>query len=123
MLFRSGNENQGGISSVKVPTDPQQDPKQCLDWTTIDDPPEVIAAISDRLKKHFGQSKNCTWTSPPLDFTMQFEGTGDIADAILTGTYDTSQAPTEAARWVIEALKYAAGSTEADKLRFSVVLP
>ena len=44
---------------------------------------------------------------------MHFEGTGDIADAILTGTYDTSQAPTEAAKWVIEALKYAAGSTEA----------
>ena len=44
---------------------------------------------------------------------MHFEGTGDIADAILAGTYDTSQAPTEAARWVIEALKYAAGSTEA----------
>ena len=74
-----GTENRGGIASVKVPTDPQQDPKQCIDWTTIDDSPEVIAAISDRLKKQFGQSKNCTWTSPPLDFTMHFEGTGDIA--------------------------------------------
>ena len=82
-------EHRGGISSVKVPTDPQQDPKQCTDWTTVDDPPEVIAAISDRLKKHFGQSKDCTWTSPPLDFTMHFEGAGDIADAILAGTYDT----------------------------------
>ena len=60
-----GTETRGGISSVKVPTDPQQDPKQCTDWTAIDDPPEVIAAISDHLKKHFGQSKNCTWTSPP----------------------------------------------------------
>ena len=98
-------DNRGGITNVKIPTDPQQDPKQCIDWTTIDDPPEVIAAISDRLKKHFGQSRNCTWTPPPLDFTMQFEGTGEIADAILAGTYDTNQAPTEAARWVIEALK------------------
>ena len=50
-----GTENRGGITNVKIPTDPQQDPKQCIDWTTIDDPPQVIAAISDHLKKHFGQ--------------------------------------------------------------------
>ena len=90
-----GRTNHGGIASVYVPTDSTQDPKQCEEWTKLDDPPEVIAAISgERLKKHFGQSKECTWTSPPLDTTMMFEGTGELAEDILNGTYDVNQLPT-----------------------------
>ena len=44
---------------------------------------------------------------------MDFEGTGDLAEAILTGTYDTDQLPTEAAKWVVQALQYVAGHQEA----------
>ena len=72
----------------------------------------IRVRIGTALRLHFGQSKNCTWTSPPLDTTMDFEGTGDLAEAILTGTYDVSQLPTDAAKWVVQALQYVAGHQE-----------
>jgi len=103
----------GGLSHVLVPTDPNTDPKQCTEWTKLDDPPEVTAAITDRLQKHFGQSKDCTWTRPPLDTTMDFDGCDAKAEAILSGTYDTSELSTEAERWVVDSLRYIVGSKEA----------
>ena len=65
-----GTEDRGGITNVKVPTDPQQDPKQCnKEWTTIDDPPEVIAAISTRLRGPI-QELHLDFSPPQLHNTV-----------------------------------------------------
>ena len=44
---------------------------------------------------------------------MEFEGPGEPAEAILTGTYDVNQLPTDAAKLVVQALQYVAGHQEA----------
>ena len=102
----------GGLSHVLVPTNPDEDPKQCEEWTKLDDPPEVVAAVTERLQKHFSQSKDCTWTSPPLDVTMDFEGCCRKAEEILTGEYDTTNLD-ETAKWIVDNLRYVVGSKEA----------
>jgi hypothetical protein len=76
----------GGISQVLVPEEPNEDPKTCTTWKKLEDPPEIIKAITDRLQVHFGQAKDCTWTTPPLDVTMDFEACCKKAEAILTST-------------------------------------
>ena len=43
--------------------------------------------LLDRNRTHFGQSKNCTFTSEPLDFTMECTATSPQANAILSGHY------------------------------------
>jgi hypothetical protein len=102
----------GGISHVYIPEDPTEDPKTCNNWKRVEDPPEVIRAINERLLKHFGQAKDCTWTTPPLDVTMDFEACCSKAEAILTGTYETDGLD-PAATWIINNMKYIAGSQEA----------
>ena len=41
----------------------------------------------ERNQAHFGQSRDCTLTSPPLNFTMKFTAACKQADAILEGHY------------------------------------
>jgi hypothetical protein len=50
----------------------------------------MIAAINKRLQEHFSQTKQCTWTPPLLDVTMDFTACCEKAEAILTGTYNES---------------------------------
>ena len=46
-----------------------------------------MTLLQVRNKEYFGQSKGCTWTSPPTDFTMEFSATSLQAEAILNGTF------------------------------------
>ena len=46
----------------------------------------MVIALMHPNQHHFGQSKACTLTSPPLDLTMKFSATCEQADAILQGT-------------------------------------
>ena len=97
--------HQGGLSHVLVPTVPGTNPKQCDDWTRVDDPQEINRILMERNQKHFGQAKGCTWTSPPLDTTMDFEGACLKAERILTGTADTTDL-NETTSWLLDNLKY-----------------
>ena len=65
-----GLNNHGGISYLLVPENPNQDPKLCENWRRVDCPEEIIALLTERNIKHFGQSANCNLTKEPLDFTM-----------------------------------------------------
>jgi hypothetical protein len=76
------------------------DSKTCTTWKKLEDPPEVIKAINDRLQVHFGPVKNCTWTTPPLDVTMDFDACCKKAEAILTGTHGTQDLD-PAAKWIV----------------------
>ena len=77
----------GGLNHVLVPANPTNDPKTCTTWKRVDNPEEVQSTIQQRNQEHFGQSRNCTLTTPPLDFTMKFTATCPQADAILDGTF------------------------------------
>ena len=102
----------GGLSHVWVPQQDWMDPAKCREWKKIDDPAKVREAVSARLQLHFSQSKDCNLTSPPLDVTMDFEGTCHKAESILNGTYNTDNMD-EATKWLLEHLKYTVGSKEA----------
>ena len=106
-----GLNKDGGLSYVLVPENPEEDPKQCEQWKKLQDPKEVKAALLERLRKHFSQSKDCQLTSPPIDVTMDFEGSCEKANAILTGQYDTSGLD-ETTGWLIEALQSLSTDTE-----------
>ncbi len=89
-----GKTDAGGLSYVKVPVDPTRDPKDCTekeDWRDVVEAKEVATAIRERLQKHFSQAKDCNLTSEPFDITMHFDAACDRAEAILTGTLDTSE--------------------------------
>ena len=78
---------EGGLSHVLIPVNPNDNPRTCQNWRRIDDPDELKSVLQNRNQQHFGQSKNCALTSPPLDFTMKFSATCPVAEAILEGTY------------------------------------
>jgi hypothetical protein len=107
-----GRTKTGGIAHVYVPEEPTEDPKTCEIWKRLEDPVEVTKAINDRLQIHFGQAKECTWTNPPLDVTMDFDACCEKAEAILTGTYNT-QALDPTTKWIVESMQYIKESQEA----------
>ena len=79
----------GGLASLLVPEDPEEDPKACDNWRRVECPEEIVALLQERNQKHFGQSKECNLTSDPFDFTMEFEGVCHRAEAILNGVFST----------------------------------
>jgi hypothetical protein len=54
-----------GISSLQVPADPTDNPKECSDWVTIDAPSEVVERLRERNRTHFGQAQGTPFTIPP----------------------------------------------------------
>ena len=109
-----GLNRDGGLSYVSVPSDPETDPKQCPDdqWSPVVDPKEVEQTIRDRLRKHFSQSKDCNLTSPPVDTTMLFSAGCEMAEQILTGTFDTSHLDDTTAA-LLECFTHALGTEPA----------
>ena len=112
-----GKNREDGLSCVLIPEDPEADPAvwakvKTNKWEKVTDPPDVRAHVADRLQQHFSQSKDCNLTSPPLDVTMDFEGTCAKAEAILNGTYDLDQVD-ETTQWLLQHLQYTANSEDA----------
>lgn len=100
-----GLTHEGGLSHVLMLTEPTDDPKTCTEWTKVDEPEEMNAILTACNQKHFGQSKNCNLTTPPLDVTMDFEGTCKKAEKLLTGTMETDKLD-EATKWLLENMEY-----------------
>jgi len=84
------NLSHGGLSHVLVPANPNDSPQTCQEWKRLDNQEEMVSVLEERNHNHFGQSKNCKLTSPPLDFTMSFEGTCPKAEALLNGNFITT---------------------------------
>ena len=87
--FMRGNKSKTGITRLDVPIDPLQDPKQCEDWKTLEIPSEIDTHLRNRNQKHFGQASG-PFTQPPLSQQIDFTASTETADAILEGTYDSS---------------------------------
>ena len=88
--------NHRGISYLLVPEDPAKDPKVCESWQQVDCPEEIIALLQERNRKHLGQSANCNLTKDSLNFTMEFTGACQRAEAMLNGTFVNQIDPPEA---------------------------
>jgi len=79
-----------GLSTLQVPLHPDDDPKQCTEWVTIEAPDKIVEKLRDRNRKHFGQASGTPFTVPPLSEHLDFSAATYHADAILDGTYNTS---------------------------------
>ena len=91
-----GLNKSGGIRDIQVPTNPDDDPKTCNDWTTLSGT-DRDDAINAKNQAHFGIARDRPLCQEPLDVTMNFTGACEDADAILDGIYDTSDARFSAA--------------------------
>jgi hypothetical protein len=102
-----GLTHSGGIDRVDIPADPnyQGSYKECTEWKTEYDPDKVHSLIMAELQRHFSAAKDGTWTSPPLDTTMEFTGVSEMADAILDGTFITPEEVPQVVKFLIEHLK------------------
>ena len=79
-----------GVTSIEIPMHPDQDPKTCTEWRTIDVPSEIVDHIQERNKAHFGQAQGTPFTVPPLATDLGFCGNNPGATDILTGRYDST---------------------------------
>jgi rubrerythrin len=101
-----GLTQEGGLSYLLVPEDPDISPKQCNEWRRIDDQEEINDRLQVRNQKHFGQAKGGKLTSPPFDITMDFEGTCAKAEAILAGTFQAPEELDDTTEWLLDSLQY-----------------
>ena len=65
---------------------------------------EIKQLLLERNQQHFGQADGTPFTRPPLNFDVQYDGSGLHAKTIVKGQYDTSQM-TEATSLCIEHLQ------------------
>jgi hypothetical protein len=81
----------GGISMIKVPVDPEADPKAPTTvFKTIVDPTEVEKHILQRNKIHFAQAHDTPLAQPRITNLLGLSGTASIADQLLKGTINPS---------------------------------
>ena len=79
-----------GLSSLQIPLHPDDDPKTCTEWITIEAPDQIVEKLRDRNRQHFGQAQGTPFTVPPLSEHLDFTAATSHAEAILDGNYDTS---------------------------------
>ena len=93
---RQTRRHEGGLTHVLLPVQPEDNTRSCEEWKRVECPHEMTRVLLEHNRAHFGQSKGCPLTAPPLDFTMSFSATCERADAILEGTFlqpTTTQTP------------------------------
>jgi len=80
------------ITQLQVPTDPNQDPKTCSEWTTIDIPEDIIRELQLRNIKHFRQAHGTPFTVSPLSDSLHYTAAkGRHTMDILQGSYNATQ--------------------------------
>ena len=81
----------GGISMIKVPISPEDDPKAAGTlFKSVVEPVEVEHHILLRNKKHFSQARETPFAVPAVLDALSFSGTSSIADQLIKGTMDTT---------------------------------
>ena len=92
-----GTDRHTGITTVKVPTDPKVDPKQCTEWKEVDTPEEVETAIRERNRLHFGQADGTPFATPKMKEQLDFMASTKTAELILDGQYEPDDVTSAAA--------------------------
>jgi hypothetical protein len=88
--------NSGGISMIKVPIDPNADPKDSSTiFKSIVDPVEIEKQILQRNRNHFSQASCTPMAQPVVTDLLGFSGTTSTADLLLKGTIDVHSVTTD----------------------------
>jgi hypothetical protein len=77
------------LNCLEVPLNPQQDPKSCTEWLTVDAPEEITAYLLERNRKHFSQALGTPFTVPPLNVQVDFGASTASCELMLEGAYDS----------------------------------
>ena len=102
LLRHSGGAT--GITRIEVPVHPDQEPKTCHEWQTIDIPSEVLQHLQSRNRRHFGQAHGTPFTIPPLSDDLGFCADTSEVEALLDGTYDYNKVEDRATRLLLQNL-------------------
>ena len=77
----------GGISMIKIPTDPTADPKNpTTKFSSVVDPVQIENLIIAHNKKHFRQAEVTPLAAPNVTASLGFSGTLPTAQTLLDGT-------------------------------------
>lgn len=110
------SDQQSGLNRLEVPAVPNQDPKTCTEWTSVDTPEEITKYLLERNRNHFAQAQGTPFTVSPLKFQVDFGATTASCEAMLCGAYDSTTFDTLTGL-VIEHFQSA---TEMDKLASTI---
>jgi exonuclease III len=97
-------KSSGGISMIKVPTDPTANPKdpQTI-FRSVVDPSEMEVLLLARNKTHFSQAKDTPLAAPVISDMLGWGGDTATAEALLDGTCDVSELTDNCqARWILD---------------------
>ena len=61
-----------GVTRLEIPKHPDDDPKNCTEWQTIDVPSEIVHHLQTRNQKHFGQAQGTPFTVPPYQLHFNY---------------------------------------------------
>jgi hypothetical protein len=56
------NQTRQGIAKLEVPVNPDDDPKTCRNWRTVDLPDEILTLLQQRNQAHFGRAEGTPFT-------------------------------------------------------------
>jgi hypothetical protein len=110
------SNQQSGLSRLEAPVDPNQDPKHCQEWKTVDAPEEITTYLLDRNRKQFGQAKGTPFTVSPLSLHVDFSASTVECEAVLMGAFDS----TEIDELTAMILRYCKSLTAIDELHQSI---
>jgi hypothetical protein len=81
-----------GVTRIEIPMHPDDDPKTCTEWNTIDIPLDILRLLQERNRKHFGQAQGTPFTIPPLSDQLGYSSSDSLyADQILKGQYNADE--------------------------------
>jgi hypothetical protein len=72
--------------SITSPTNPLEDPKTCIEWTTITEPDEIEFFLQLQNRLHFGQANGTPFTREPFSSYIPWPADTEYCDNVLAGT-------------------------------------
>jgi hypothetical protein len=83
------NQSRQGITKLDVLLNPNDEPKTCRQWRTVDLPNKILALL--RNQEHFGQAEGTPFTAGTLKQDFNFEGLTQTSEMVLEGTYTNAE--------------------------------
>ena len=91
LKYLRSKSSKSGLTRIMIPTNPDDDPKMCTSWKTINDPQEMESLLLARNQSHFGQAKGTPFAVDPLKSDVDFATESVSSSLILQGNYSTSK--------------------------------
>ena len=86
----------GGISTIKIPANPEDDPKNPeTQFRSVVDPSEIESLLLERNRKHFSQAGDTPLASPFISKALGWGGNTDTSEHILDGSLHPSRLTTD----------------------------